>query len=205
MSLGSHSSNTGHQQVIPPQAGRGFFVKAGQTIRVIDPDGQQVADLWALVTARPTLDWLSVSQTRDITERLFPTPGECFYSEKTIPLLTLIENNSPCPHDMLFPACNPGLYERAGLPNHPNCRDNFLNVVREAGFEIPICPDPVNLFQRSEPQADGRLEVLASNNPPGGNVVLRAEVDLLIVVTACAVDYHPTNGGQCTSICVEIE
>ena len=33
---------------------------------------------------------------------------------------------------------------------------------------------------------------------------LRAERDLLIVVTACSVDYHPTNGGVCTEIVVEI-
>jgi len=105
---------------------------------------------------------------------------------------------------MLFPACNAGLYERAGLPDHPNCRDNLLNALREARVSIPIVPDPVNLFQRSEPQPDGRLEVLASNNPPGGNVVMRAEVDLLMVLTACSVDYHPTNGGKCTAITVEI-
>ncbi|MBV2145066.1 urea carboxylase-associated family protein [Falsochrobactrum sp. TDYN1] len=195
---------TPHQLVISPQSGRGFPVKAGQHIRIIDPDGQQVTDMWAIVSDGGNVDWLSTSQTRDITERLFPQPGESFYSEQAIPLLTLIEDNSPCPHDMLFPACNTGLYERAGFPNHPNCRDNFLNAIRQAGMSVPICPDPVNLFQRSEPQQDGRLEVLASNNPPGGNVVLRAEVDLLMVLTACSVDYHPTNGGKCTAISVEI-
>ena len=38
---------------------------------------------------------------------------------------------------------------------------------------------------------------------PGGYVRLRAERDLL-VVTACSVDFHPTNGGVCTEIEVEI-
>lgn len=179
-------------------------MKAGQHIRIIDPEGQQVADMWAIVSDRGNVDWLSTSQTRDNTERMFPRPGESFYSEKAIPLLTLIEDNSPCPHDMLFPACNARLYKRAGFQNHPNCRDNFLKAVREAGISIPICPDPVNLFQRSEPQPNDRLEVLASNNPPGGNVVLRAEVNLLVVVTTCSVDYHPTNGDKCTTIAVSI-
>ena len=193
-----------HHLAIPPQSGRGFRVRSGQHVRVIDPEGQQVADMWAFATGEHKLDWLSTSQTRDITERLFPRPGESFYSEEGRQLLTLIEDNSPCPHDMLFPACNAGLYERAGLPNHPNCRDNLLIALREAGVTIPAVPDPVNLFQRSEPQSDGRLEVLASDNPPGGNVVLRAEVDLLIVLTACSVDYHPTNGGKCTAITIDI-
>ncbi|HGY3715381.1 TPA: DUF1989 domain-containing protein [Citrobacter gillenii] len=185
---------------IPPQEGRGFWVAKGQTFSVIDPEGQQVADLWAMSISAGEIDWLSTSQTRDITERLFPAPGESFYSEKARPLLTLMQDNSPCPHDMLFPACNPGLYERAGLYDHPNCRDNMLGALQAAEISLPIVPDPVNFFQRSEPQADGKLEVLASNNPPGGNVLLLAETDLYVVVTACSVDFHPTNGGYCTGI-----
>jgi len=191
--------------VIPPQSGRWFRLQKGQLARVIDPEGQQVADMWAFAVNGGEVDWLSASQTRDITERLFPQPGERFYSEKGHPLLTLVEDNSPCPHDMLFPPCNTALYERAGLPNHPNCQDNFLGALHEAGIAVPFVPNPVNLFQNSPPQPDGRLEVLASNNPPGGNVVLRAEADVLLVLTACSVDYHPTNGDKCTAIIIEID
>ena len=193
------------RSVIPPQSGRPFRLQKGQHARVIDPEGQQVADMWAFAVNGDEVDWLSTSQTRDITERLFPRPGECFYSEKGHPLLTLVEDNSPSPHDMLFPACNTALYERAGLYDHPNCRDNLLNALSEAGIAIPFAPDPVNLFQNSQPQPDGRLEVLASNNPPRGNALLRAEADVLLVLTACSVDYHPTNGGKCTSIVIEID
>lgn len=56
---------------IPPQEGRGFWVAKGQTFRIVDPEGQQVADLWAIGTDAGENDWLSTSQTRDITERLF--------------------------------------------------------------------------------------------------------------------------------------
>ncbi|WP_081631009.1 DUF1989 domain-containing protein [Aureimonas ureilytica] len=189
---------------IGPQSGGSVRLSKGDTVRIIDPEGQQVADLWAFAADSKTIDWLSVSQTRDIIERLFPKVGESFYSERAEALLTLLEDNSPCPHDMLFPACNRGLYERAGYPNHPNCRDNLLTELRAAGIEVPVVPDPVNLFQRSEPQADGRLEVLASDNPPGGNVLLRADADIFLVVTACSIDYHPTNGDRCTGIRLEI-
>lgn len=192
-----------HHLDIGPQSGGSVRLSKGDTVRVVDPEGQQVADLWAFAVEGDGVDWLSVSQTRDITERLFPKIGESFYSERAVPLLTLVEDNSPCPHDMLFPACNRGLYERAGYPNHPNCRDNMLAELRAAGLKVPIVPDPVNLFQRSEPRADGRLEILASDNPPGGNVLLLAEADVLLVVTACSVDYHPTNGDRCTGIRLE--
>ncbi len=79
-----------------------------------------------------------------------------------------------------------------------------MNALRAEGITLPFTPDPVDFFQNSPPQADGRLDVLESINPPGGHVVLRAEMDLLIVVTACSVDFHPTNGGVCTEIAVEI-
>jgi len=188
---------------VPPQSGSAFRVSRGDTIRITDVKGQQVADLWAIVTG-PALDWLSTAQTRDITERMFPAPGDCFYSTRGKPLLTLIEDGSPGPHDMLYPACNPGLYERAGLTDHPNCHDNMLAALAAEGVTMPFVPDPVDLFQNSPPQPDGRLDVLASINPPGGYVVLRAECDLLLVVTACSVDYYVTNGGICTEIDVDI-
>lgn len=35
-------------------------------------------------------------------------------------------------------------------------------------------------------------------------MTLRAEHDLVLVVTACSIDHHPTNGGVCTEIAVEI-
>lgn len=193
-----------HRHVtVPPQSGRAFRVVRDDTIRIIDVEGQQVADLWAIVTG-PTLDWLSTSQTRDITERMFPAIGDCFYSATGRPLLTFLEDGSSGPHDMLYPACNPGLYERAGFRDHPNCHDNMLAALAAEGVAMPFVPDPVDFFQNSPPQTDGRLDVLASINPPGGHVVLRAECDMLLVVTACSVDYYATNGGTCTEISVEI-
>jgi uncharacterized protein YcgI (DUF1989 family) len=119
-------------------------------------------------------------------------------------MLTLVEDASPGPHDMLFPACDSALYERAGLPGHSNCRDHLLAALDQEGVALSSIPDPVNFFQNSPPQPDGRLEVLASINPPGGYVVLRAECDLLLVITACSVDFHPTNGGVCTEIDVTV-
>ncbi len=162
-----------------------------------------MADLWAFTTSE-TLDWLSTSHTRDIGERLFPAVGERFYSTAGKPLLTLVADGSPGPHDMLYPACSDALYQRAGFHGHPNCQDNLHKALAAAGITLPFTPDPVDLFQNSIPLPDGRLDVYASINPPGGYVTLRAEQDLLLVVTACSVDYYPTNGGICTEIEVQI-
>jgi uncharacterized protein YcgI (DUF1989 family) len=90
------------------------------------------------------------------------------------------------------------------LPGHPNCQDNLIAALADENIAIDFVPDPVDLFQNSLPQPNGSIDVLASINPPGAYVKLRAERDLLLVVTACSVDFHPTNGGQCTEIEVEV-
>lgn len=191
--------------VLAPMSGRAFRLAKGDHIRITDIKGQQVADFWAFrVDGNRAFDWLSTSQTRDITERLFPLVGQHFYGASGEPLLTLTEDASPGPHDMLFPACNAALFERAGHPGHPNCADNLNTALAAEGISLPFTPDPVDFFQNSSPQTDGRLEVFASINPPGCSVTLRAEHELLVVVTACSVDFHPTNGDECTEIEVEI-
>lgn len=189
--------------VIPPQSGHAFHLSKGDQLRIIDPKGAQVADLWAFSTDG-NLDWLSASQTRDIVERLFPVVGESFYGMSGEKLLTLVEDASPGPHDMLFPACNAALYRRAGFEQHPSCAENLHKALTEAGVSFPFTPDPVDFFQNSLPGPDGTLVVSASINPPGASVRLRAERDLLVVVTACSVDHRPTNGEACTEIEVEV-
>lgn len=57
--------------IIAPQSGQAIRVKRGDVIRVIDPKGQQVADLWAFAADGPRLDWLSTSQTRNAGWRKF--------------------------------------------------------------------------------------------------------------------------------------
>ncbi|AMS41958.1 DUF1989 domain-containing protein [Aminobacter aminovorans] len=188
--------------VIPAQSGRSIRVSSGDLVRIIDIKGQQVADLWAFTPDMK--DWLSTSNTRDIGERLFPKTGEHFYGTTGNKLLTLVEDASPGPHDMLYPACNHALYVRAGFDEHPSCQDNLHKALASEGLALPFTPDPVDLFQNSLPQPDGSIDVFASINPPGGYVALRAECDLLLVVTACSVDHYPTNGGVCNEIAVEV-
>jgi len=105
---------------------------------------------------------------------------------------------------MLYPACSRVLFENAGLYDHPSCRDNLLIALAKAGVDLGFVPDPVDFFQNSPSRAEGRLELLTPTNPPGGYVAVRAECDLLLVITACSTDHDNTNAGVCTEIEVEI-
>lgn len=182
--------------IVPAQQGRAVLVRAGEAVEVVDVEGAQVADVWA-IDAGDHARWLSTSHTRDLLERLFPRVGECFVDQRYEPIMEIAGDTSPGPHDMLFPACNPALYEREGLAGHANCADNFRAAAAAHGVALPALPDPVNLFQNSAPGPDGKLAVLAARSRPGDGVTLRAARDVLVVVTACAVDFWPTNGDRC--------
>ncbi|GAA0734370.1 urea carboxylase-associated family protein [Dactylosporangium roseum] len=174
-------------------------MRAGGLVEVVDVEGSQVGDLWAIDVADPRR-WLSTSHTRDTLEQLFPRVGQSFVDQRYQPILELVADTSPGLHDMLFPACNPALYAREGSPQHPNCADNFVAAAGQAGVTLPAVPDPVNLFQNSAPDADGRIAVHAAITRPGDRVRLRALRDITLVLTACAVDFWPTNGERCTSL-----
>jgi hypothetical protein len=66
-------------------------------------------------------------------------------------------------------------------------------------------PEPLNLFQNTPPDADGVLVIGPAASEPGDHVLLRAEVDLVIVLTACSYDLGNANGEECTELLIELD
>lgn len=188
---------------VPAKSGRAMLVRRGALMQVIDVGGHQVGDMWAIDATDPGR-WLSVSHTRDRCERLFPAIGEQFRDHQGEPMLELAADTSPGIHDMLFPPCDSSLFESHDLYGHVNCRDNFLAAVASAGMSLPVVPDPVNLFQNSAPLPDGRLSIGTARSRPGDTISFLALRDLVIVLTACSVDYPPLNDGRCGPLRVHL-
>lgn len=193
----------GRSVVVVPMSGSAVAAKSGERIAVVDVEGRQVGDMWA-VDAADHDRWLSPGHTRDRCERLFPAVGEDFRDQRGEPILRLLSDTSPGVHDMLFPACDPAMYAARELPGHPNCRDNFLAAAATVRISLPVVPDPVNLFQNSGPQPDGRLVIRPAVSGPGDAVSFLALRDVIIIVTSCAVDYPPLNDGRCTALRVDV-
>ncbi|WP_175583002.1 DUF1989 domain-containing protein [Nocardia cyriacigeorgica] len=184
---------------VPAYTGRSILVREGQLVTITDVEGQQVGDMWAIDAADPGC-WLSVSHTRDRLERLFPKLGQSFTDQRGVPILEYTADSSPGKHDMLFAPCDRWLYEAEGLVDHPNCRDNFLSSAKELGIDLGQVPDPVNLFQNSSPSPEGDLQVHPAASAAGDAVTFRAHRTIHVIVSACSVDYWPTNGDRCTSL-----
>lgn len=189
---------------VPPQSGRGFRLNAGDTVRIIDAEGTQVADVFARAAEDPD-SWLSTSHTRGGLWRLFPQPGEPFLSNHFQPMLWFDRDDSPGVHDMFFSACSPAMYAALGHEGpHPSCQANFFAAAADLGWQPEVEPDPVNIFQNTPISAEGELTSLPALSRAGDSVSLRAEIDLLMVVTACSMDLKPINGERCTGLRLEI-
>lgn len=189
---------------IAPQSGGWVEVKQGNLIRIIDVEGMQVADMFA-VSSTDKREWLSPEHTRAGTSRLFPKVGQSFFTNRYRPILTLVEDRSPGVHDMLFRSCDPLMYEQLGVVgHHPNCHENFQQAAAQANWRPPEVPDPVNFFQNTPVNAQGELEIQTALSKAGDAVTLRAEMDLVMVVTACSMDTPPINGERCTGIRIEV-
>jgi uncharacterized protein YcgI (DUF1989 family) len=97
-------------------------------------------------------------------------------------------------HDTLLAACDAARYELLGAPGHDNCTDNLHAALASAGLAVPCTPSPLNLFENAPPGPDGALAIAAPVSTPGSHVTLRAELDALVVLSACPQDLAPTNG-----------
>lgn len=179
--------------ILPARRGRAFRLAEGEAIKVVNTHGSQVVDAWAL--APPDLrEHMSMPHTRATLESLRVAVGDHLYSERRRPIMTLVEDTSPGVHDMLFPACDPARYELLGhVGHHDNCRDNFHAALAELGLERAAVPSPLNLFMHVSSEG-GTLELLPSVSRPGDQVVLRAERELVVVLSACPQDLVPING-----------
>jgi uncharacterized protein len=190
--------------IVEAQTGKALRVGAGALVSVIDIEGTQVGDMFAVSIEDPS-EHLSPAHTRSINRTLFPEIGQSFMSNRGRPILTYVADTSPGHHDMLFAPCGPAVYRlKFGVEGwHPSCEENFKLAVKALSFDVSTIPDPVNIFQNS-PLIDGTLVLKRAETQPGNRFTVRAEMDLVFVLTACSSDLAPTNGGRCTSLGIEI-
>jgi uncharacterized protein len=189
---------------VPARDGRGVRVAAGQRFRVIDVEGGQVADTFAF-RADDVSEYHSAEHTRAYVSRLFPRLGEHFVTNHRRPILTLEEDASPGVHDMLCAACDPERYAGLGVLGwHASCQENLRRAMAELGFESVEVPQPINLFMNIPVREGGELGWEPAPTRAGDAVTLRAEMDCVVVVSACPQDLVPINNGNPTPIAIEL-
>ena len=199
------SSTARHEHICPGSHGFAFEVEKGQHFRLTDLEGQQPIDFWAFNKA-DAMEHLSVCHTRVANLSMEVRPGQSAVTNQRRPIVTMIEDNSPGQHDMLLAACDKTRFETLGHKGgyHRNCQDNMHEALGELGIELPFSPQPWNLFTNFPWRPDKSIELLSPDTKPGDNIVFRAEMDIVVAISACPQDITRICGDKNTDVKVEV-
>ena len=197
-------SSVEKEMFVPAKTGASTTLRKGQLLRLTDLDGRQPIDFWAFFNENPW-EHLSCEHTKTSIQRLYPVQGDSAYTNYRRPIINLVEDNSPGQHDMESAACDQARYkELGGTADHPNCQDNLHFELKKLGLEIKGVFQPWNLFTNFLLHADGTFTFEAPNTKPGDNLILRAELDCHVVISACPQDITETCAGNPSDILMEV-
>lgn len=180
---------------LAPQTGTGFLLPAGALLTVIDPEGGQVSDFFCF-GALDHGEWLSSGRTIDIVGRVAIRQGDRLYSNRSRPMVTLVEDTCGS-HDLLLTPCSQKtfdmLYPELGGAEHPSCLANLTRGLAQFGIGADQIASTFNIFMNVHVDGGGGLHIDPPRSRSGDRVVLRAEMDLHVGLTACSAE--KSNGG----------
>lgn len=171
---------------IPPQEGSSFILKKGQQLKVIDPEGQQVSDLICYHEHEPQ-EWLSSGRSMDYASAMLLTKGDIFYSNRSNPMLVITEDTCGR-HDFLLTPCSQEMFEKLydAKGHHPSCHENLYTHLAKYGITKDAIPTTFNIFMNVQFTAEGQLRVDPPLSKAGDYIILEAQMDLIVGLTACS-------------------
>ena len=188
---------------IPPRSGTAFELAKGASLTVIDPEGSQVSDLLAY-NAQDVREVISNGRTFDYEETLHLSTGNRLWSNRSNPMLSIVEDTVRR-HDFLLTPCSTATFEHfyPDKPVHRGCFGNLAEALEPYGIGPDDIPTAFNVFMNVP--VDGESGLIAVKPPvskAGDRIVLRAEMDLIIGLTACSA--YDSNGGRFKPIDYEL-
>ena len=174
-------------QIIPPRSGKAFILKKGQRLKVIDAEGQQVSDL-ICYNLDDKSEYLSSGRTIDYAETIYLTKGHPFYSNRSNIMFTMVEDTVGR-HDFLLTPCSAEMFRIIYGHDEPHrgCFGNLKEALKEYGIEPDNIPTCFNIFMNVPVDGEtGKVSVLPPLSNAGDYVILEANMDLIVGMTACS-------------------
>jgi urea carboxylase-associated protein 2 len=160
----------------------------GTRLRLIDLKGDACASLMIFNAEMPT-ERLNVADTVKVQWNAYLGAGKLLLSDMGRVLMTLLEDGAGT-HDAFSgtsnAATNAAKYgEGRNSGAYPNGRDRLLLGAAKHGLQRRDVHPCVNLFKGTRIEADGTITPLLGPYAPGREVVLRAEMDVIVVLANC--------------------
>ena len=172
---------------IAPRSGVAFTLDKGQSLTVIDPRGEQVADLLAF-KRNDIGEAISSGRTLDYANRIYLTTGDPLYSNRSNVMLTITADDVGR-HDFLLTPCSKDTFRiiYGDTDPHRGCFGNLAAALAPYGVTEDMIPTAFNCFMNVPVDgATGELKVEPPLSKPGDRIMLRAEMNLIIGLTACS-------------------
>ncbi len=189
--------------VVPACAPWSAKVAEGQHLRLIDLEGQQAIDFLCFNADDPA-ERYHAANTIKIPCQLYLGQGSILRSSLARPMMTIVEDSCGG-HDTIFGCCSFEVDEvRYGATNPECCQRNFERELAKNGLGPEHIVANVNFFMNVPVKPDGRTAIVESQSKPGDYVDLRAEMDVLAVISNCPQVLNPCNNFNPTDIAVEV-
>jgi urea carboxylase-associated protein 1 len=201
------SANAAYSEIIP--AGEPWIheIKAGQYFRIVDLHGNQAVDT-LFYNAQDYSDRYSAQDTIQHQRNLYLTTGTKLMSTSGAVLLTIVADTCGR-HDTVGGACaNESNMVRYSIDKrHMHaCRSSFLKAVDGwgRGLSKRDIPNNINFFRNVPVTPEGRLTFEDGISEPGKYVEMRAETDVLALISNCPQLNNPCNAYNPTPVQVLI-
>jgi urea carboxylase-associated protein 1 len=187
--------------IVPARAPWDAVVRKGQTLRIVDLEGNQAVDFLMYALADDA-ERYSAQDTMAAQGNIFLRTGSVLLSNEGNPMAT-VTGTSVAYHDTIGGACscesNTLRYGHHTKSQHA-CVENFLQANAKHGRGKRDMVSNINWFMNVPVEADGALGIVDGISAPGLYVDLRAEMDLVAIVSNCPQINNPCNGFNPTPV-----
>ena len=192
-------------EVVAARAPWSSVVAAGDVLTLVDLEGNQAVDC-LLYKADDTSERYSAPDTIAAQRSLFLTTGSVLRSGEGTPLMTVVHDDVGR-HDTVGGACskesNTVRYGQHTKHQHA-CVENFLREGARWGLGKRDLVSNINWYMNVPVEPDGSLGIVDGLSAPGLTVSVRAEVDVLVLVSNCPQVNNPCNGFNPTPVRVVV-
>ena len=193
-------------KTILPGDGDTFLVRKGQSIRIIDLEGNESADTLLLNADDPD-DRYSAYTTIAEQQNIYLTDGSILRTESGREM-AVITSDGCGNHDTVGGCCSvQSNVVRYGDQTHHmhSCRDTFLLELSDlGGFTKKDLVPNVNFFMNVPISPEGTLTFADGISYPGCHVEMKALMDLTVVISCCAQLNNPCNAYNPTPLKVAV-
>ncbi len=190
-----------HDEIVAARAPWLHRLKAGQTLRIVDLEGNQAVDC-LLYATHDDAERYSAQDTIAAQENIFLRTGSVLLSNEGRAMMTIVATAVDY-HDTIGGACscesNTLRYGHHTKAQHA-CVDNFLEANLRDGRGKRDIVSNINFFMNVPVEPDGALGIVDGISAPGLTVDLRAEMDVTVVVSNCPQINNPCNGFNPTPV-----